>query len=144
MTGCSSSKEAESQKTEEEIKEEIKEELKEEIKAEMEAEDNEINSEDGKAGMEEKNVESAETAENEEINQENLCSMDFDLLYFMDSDIDFLTMKNAGRPSQDETYYVDRYDSFETRYYLAEDKYTINRITIINDSTVKEDSYCET
>jgi len=102
------------------------EELRAEIKAEIEIEN--------------------QLKEEQATKAEDLSSMDFDLLYYMDQDIDFLTMKGMGLPSEDEAYYVGTYgDGFEIRFYLAEDNYTINRITLISElDKVEKNKYNET
>lgn len=67
------------------------------------------------------------------FHQETLYSKD-DILYFLDMDINFLMMKGIGPVSKDGKYYVDTdTHGYEARFYLADDKYTIDRITLISE-----------
>lgn len=64
-------------------------------------------------------------------------SLDSDILYhYLDGDIDFLFMKMGELPFTEEDegkYYELNNEGYKTRYWLAEDDYTINRISIIKD-----------
>ncbi len=78
-------------------------------------------------------VESAEGWGDPTVYRQTLYSMDFELLYFIDTDINFLMMKGIGQRSKGREYYVDPHTKgYETRFYLADDKYTIDRITLIS------------
>jgi len=61
-------------------------------------------------------------------------TIDSELLYFMNGDIDFLTMKGMGQPSEDKEYYINTdYSGFDVRFYVSDDQYHINRITLIRN-----------
>ncbi len=132
FTGCATDKKLEEELGTENIVATEEKLSKTEQTGKMEDEETKLKDNKGEAT---KNDEpQKEAVEGKVIAKEDLRSLDYDLLYFMDQDIDFLTMKGMGLPAKNQEYFVDTlgYD-FEIRFYLAEDEYTVKRITMIGN-----------
>ncbi len=142
VVGCST------ETSSEKIEEEKKAELKEEVGEASQKEGNfDYNSKDNNNVRESNdNIKDDVNEEIESkgvvIDKEDLYSMDSNFFYFMDNDIDFLTMKGAAQNSKDEAYYIATdYSGFDVRYYLAEDKFTVNRITLVANDEEQQEVY---
>lgn len=89
------------------------------------------------AVIEDKNQDDSIMKEEEDSGITQRSSLDWEILYhYLDGDTDFLLMKMGKLPFFNQEggkyYEVDNYD-YKVRYWIAENDYSINKISVIKD-----------